>query len=129
MMIADQAKDTFLANGGEWSGALSVAYRRARRGVTRGLGPARHTAAFPMARIPQLVDSSDPMCDGGPRWPRRVDLISCWWLLREIEAGGATVGDVTIGQNGKVTFTLPASKTDAAALGVSRAHTCACGRR
>ena len=133
MMIADQARDTFLANGGLWTGALSVAYKRARRGVTRGLGPVRHTAAFPMARIPELAEGSAPRCDAGPCGPRRVDLISCWWLLREIEAGGATIGDVSgIGVTfggGKVTLTLPASKTDAAALGVSRTHTCACGKR
>ena len=127
--IADQARATFLARDGVWTGALEEAFRNAKRGVDRGLGPARHTAAFPLARAKELPDSRDPRVKGGPVWPRRVDVTSCSWMLREIEAGGVTVGDVTIGERGLVTIVLPASKTDCAALGVSRSHRCACGTR
>ena len=129
VMIAEQAKAEFLARDGVWTGALARTFRDATRAAERGLGPQRHTAAFPMGRIEELPSSMAPRCQGGPVHPRRVDTIACWWLFREIEAGNATVGDVTIEGGCKASVNLPASKADPAAIGVCRSHKCACGRR
>ena len=127
--IAETAKAEFLAMDGQWTGALDRAFRNAKRAAQRGLGPSRHTAPFPWERLEELEDTTAPRGRGGPLWPRRVDTVACWWLLREIEAGNATVNDVRIEDGCKAVFTLPASKSDPAALGVTRTHRCACGRR
>ena len=127
--IAEQARAEFIARGGEWTGMLDRAFKCAKRGALRGLGPVRHTAAFPWERLKELSNTERPRCADGPMWPRRLDVIACAWLLREIEAGNAALGDVRVEPGGVVIFTLPASKSDPAALGVARTHRCACGKR
>ena len=73
------------------------------------------------------------ICPELPAWhltspvgPRTSIVISAWWLLREIELSALKLADVSI-ETDKVSLTLPASKTDPEAVGVERAHVCACG--
>jgi hypothetical protein len=68
-----------------------------------------------------------PGCQGGPCWPRRADLAGSWWACRSIELASAVVADITELPNGEISWELPFSKTDQAALGASRSRKCSCG--
>jgi len=127
--ITEQAIATFKKRNGEWSGELRAAFIDARQAAPRGIGPVRHTAPFPFERVLELRNQVQARLEGGPLCPRRVDIIACSWLLREIEAANATVGDIRVENGHTVVFLLPASKTDPSAIGVSRSHKCACGKR
>ena len=68
-----------------------------------------------------------PVAAGGPTWPARSTLLISWWLLREIEASRARKKHITVDSTiKKITWMLPSSKTDQAALGAERSHTCSC---
>ena len=125
--IAEQAIATFKKRNGVWTGELQGAFVDARRAALRGMGPVRHTAPFPYERIGELRNSEQARLADGPLWPTRVDSIACAWLLREIEAANATLGDVRVENGHTVVFLLPASKTDPSAIGVARSHKCTCG--
>jgi len=127
--IAEQAIATFKKKNGTWTGELQSAFVDARRAALRGLGPVRHTAPYPYERIKELRNTEQARLAEGPLWPTRVDNIACAWLLREIEAGNATMGDVRVEGGHTVVFLLPASKTDPSAIGVARSHKCSCGAR
>ena len=61
--------------------------------------------------------------------PRNLVVLGSWFMLREVEAANARVKDVSVVvRDGcpRVVWSLPASKTDQRAAGVSRAHGCAC---
>ena len=124
--ILSQAIATFRRRGGEWTPQLELARQDALRAAKRGLGPPRHAAPFPMLRIPDLPDNSEPWVSKGPIGPRNCLSIGCWWLLREIELTNLRLQDVThLGTN--VTLNITVSKTDTAGEGTSRTHTCMCG--
>ena len=127
MAIADQAVADARERGVAVGPALSRAIAKARRACKRGLGPPRHTAAFPVERIPELPAGPEPWVPGGPAHPRRLLTVGAWWLTREIEIGNAAVDDVRLSDDGVATLALPASKTDIQALGAARSHACACG--
>jgi len=77
----------------------------------------------------QLPASPAQWVKGGPLAPRNMLVIGSWWMMRETElantrallakvtAHGGTIGELT----------LPATKTDAQALGATSAHGCTCG--
>ena len=78
-------------------------------------------AGLPMRKLAELQSTREPT------WPVRSTLLISWWLLREIEASRASPEHVTMDHSiQKVTWRLPSSKTDQAALGASRSHRCAC---
>ena len=100
------------------------------RSCERGLGPARKTCGLPMNRLRELPDGDDPWSPGGPMAPKRTLIAGAWWLTREIELSTARASLVSIwGSSGsrKVSWCLPASKTDTQAMGVERTHGCCCG--
>ena len=127
MTVADQAVADARERGVTVGPALGRAIAKARRACKRGLGPPRHTAAFPVERIPELPGGPDPWVPGGPAHPRRLLVVGSWWLTREIELGNAAVEDVHLDDSGTASLSLPASKTDIQALGAARSHACACG--
>ena len=120
----------------EWTQQHCLAYKDAVRSLERGLGPARRADEFPVDEL------ADPSARGriesvrAPSWPAaRVDaiIISAAWLLREIESSSACLQAVTVHEPtqesegcGWVEWHFPASKTDARALGATRALGCAC---
>ena len=127
MNVADQAVCDARERGFVVGPALQRAIDKARRSCRRGLGPPRHTAPFPVERIAELPSGEAAWTSGGPLQPRRFLLVGSWWLTREIELSNALVQDVRVVCPGEISLTLPASKTDIAALGTSRSHKCACG--
>jgi hypothetical protein len=126
--IAEQAIDDARIAGQSIGEDLRRAVQRARRACHRGLGPPRHTAAFPVESIAKLPSGEAPLVHDGPTWPRRLLVVGSWWLTREVELGNSTLGDVSVA-DGVASINLPASKTDFEALGATRSHSCACGQR
>ncbi|CAK0883768.1 unnamed protein product, partial [Prorocentrum cordatum] len=111
--------------------ALGQALAEARRSCERGLGPDRKVEGIAMESLAQLLTDVTPLVAGGPANPRLALLAGAWWLTREIELSAAPAHMVTFhaGTDGRLaaTWLLPASKTDARALGVARTHGCCCG--
>ncbi|CAE7481466.1 PAPP5 [Symbiodinium natans] len=120
------AKQEHIGLGHPWTEKLQQTYRAAKRSCMRGLGPAKQASALPMGRLAGF-SSSEPMATSGPTSPARSTIISSWWMLRELEASRAKIEHLTFDHvNKTVTWLLPSSKTDVAALGASRKHSCAC---
>ena len=107
-----------------------LAIRRATRSVARGLGgPARKDAfrieGLAPARLhapSQSVVRQEDIAD-----PLRLALLGAWFMCRGIELLCARTEHIVISPAPlRVTWLLPASKTDTAAAGVSRTHGCVC---
>ena len=106
-----------------------AAYSRA---VSRGIGPAAAKESF---AIEDLVDSMTPptidelaWCSASDTlWPCGTACLGAWWMTRSIELTAAKVAHMVIDSKSlKVHWSLPASKTDVQALGISRTHRCLC---
>lgn len=97
--------------GDDPSGDVLAAIREYTRSVTRGRGPGQLKEA---ANIQEL--GQEPRFQAS--WARGEQsvclvVLGAWWMVREIEAAAAQVGDVHIDDaHQKVTWTLPVSKTD-----------------
>ena len=106
------------------------AIKDASRSVLRGLGGPARAAALPFARLSELPGDTKPWTPKGPFNPSAFITLGSWFMLREIEAAQARIGDVAVevSPEGKPSFKwrLPVSKSDQRALGVSRVHGCSC---
>ena len=83
----------------------------------------------PLGRLSKLDGRDTPWVSSGPVGPRNMIVLGAWFMMREIEAANARVKDVVVHVHGgrpKVVWSLPASKTDQKACGVSRSHGCIC---
>ena len=112
-----------------WNSLVWRASRDAVRSCTRGLGGPRKALPLPSDRLEELPDGADPWVPAGPIGPKNLVVLGSWFLLREVEAAAATVGDLRITLNKgkpKAEWRLPASKTDQRAEGVTRTHGCSC---
>lgn len=122
----ETAKGHHIAMGHLWGAQLEQARRAAIRSCKRGLGSSKQAEGLPLEKLSEVTEEL-PLVDGGPRWPGRSTLLASWWLLREIEASRARRCHITVDHTvKKVTWRLPSSKTDQAALGADRSHTCSC---
>ena len=125
-LYLDAAKSLHIASGHHWSQQLQQAARAAIRSCRRSRGPPKQAAGLPLDKVAELAES-EPVGLGGPVWPIRSTILASWWLLREIEASRAQKKHIRLDHEAKkVTWQLPCSKTDQAALGAERAHTCSC---
>ena len=107
-----------------WSPAEQRAVRDAVRSCQRGLGGPQRALPLPFDKLDLLPGGVDPWTGGGPVAPRNLVVLGSWFMLREVEAANARVGDVTVDvREGRprVIWTLPASKTDQKAAGRWRA--------
>ena len=71
----------------------------------------------------------DPLCSGGPMFPREGTLCGSWWAMREVELSTVRCMQVKFltGEGcGRCVFNLPVTTTDPQALGKERTHACAC---
>jgi len=98
------------------------------RACRRGQGPPVRAAPLPLERLGELPGGADPWVPGGPVGPRNAIVVGAWWLLREVEAANLRAALVTIAATTvpTATLSLPASKSDAAARGVTRSQACLC---
>ena len=108
-----------------------MAFAICRRSADRGRGADAGAAPFPVAKIvgisSHVKDTSAPVVHG-PAWLIRYIVVSAVLLAREIESGSALARVVGIDPSRKeVSWQTPESKSDCAAPGAVRRHTCACG--
>ena len=88
-------------------------------------------APLPFQQLRHLPGDDGPWTTGGPVFPRNLVVLGAWFMLREIEAAAARASHVDLVTSevlgeARVHWSLPASKTDQAALGVNRSHGCLC---
>ena len=125
-LYLEAAKGVHIAEGCPWTQQLQQAAKAAIRSCKRARGPPKQAAGLPMDKLSKL-NLDQQLAPGGPSWPVRSTLLAAWWLLREIEASRAKKKHITVVRELKrITWRLPSSKTDQAALGAERTHTCNC---
>ena len=86
---------------------------------------------LPLLRLEELgIDQDDPWVKEGPVGPACAIIAGSWFLTREVELATTRAALVALctSDDGEpvVRWSLPASKTDVEARGVSRAHGCCC---
>ena len=115
----------------EWTAKHALAMRDLSRAIARGQGPAKQAGPLPLLRIAELPRAKLSRVRKA-YWPAAgVDaaIISCAWLLREMESSTARRGDV-VHKDGRgcgwIEWKLPVSKTDQKAEGTTRSLACAC---
>ena len=97
------------------------------RSVCRGLGPAKQSLPYPLDRAAEGAHHQDPPVPGAPLGFANLAVISCFFMLREIEATLMLVSSVTLNMaEATVTILLPITKTDWRALGCVRTWGCVC---
>ena len=98
------------------------------RSCKRGLGPAKHCEGLVLEVMPDLPASEAAWSTGGPWRPRDSLILGSWWMTREMEFANAELRSVSLNPVRRtVSWTLPACKTDTAALGATITHGCCCG--
>jgi hypothetical protein len=115
----------------ELSPVITRAFTDAVRSCTRGLGGPIKAFALPFTRLGLLPGSRTPWSTNGPLSPRNAMVLGSWFLLREVELSSTRAALVEVWPTGdegkpKVTWALPASKTDQRACGTVRSHGCCC---
>ena len=122
-------KDLHIGEGFDWSMCLERAFRKSKRAVNRGIGPARQSAALDLEAAFKALDDRTcaPVCDRGPVGLRNLIVIGCFWMLRELEISCAKVCLLEVDLvHSWVDWTLPVSETDVRALGKVRRWECVC---
>ena len=121
-----RAKHEHIEKGGIWDDLLVQTARDCTRSVMRGIGPPRQSAALDLDGITRLPDRPLALSAGGPISPMCLIVMGSFFLTREVELSLALAEHVTI-EGRIVVWTLPASKTDPMAVGLSRQWGCVCG--
>lgn len=99
-----------------------LSYRSAVRSCKRGIRRPKQAAHLPLDRV-ALIKQEQALAEGGPRFPAAASALASWWLLRAIKASRARRKHIVVDEtNQKVTWKLPSSKTDQAALGAAPTH-------
>ena len=99
------------------------------RSCTRGLGEPSRPRALPFADLHRLPHGRSAWVTSGPVNPKAAILVGSWWLCREIELStmrAALVEFNLVLRPPSASLTLPASKTDQLAAGMSRSLSCTC---
>ena len=122
---ASIAKQKMIEKDGTLWDSTRLHFVRALRAAKRGRGPPKQATPLPLERLPELEDSRRAWALAGPLWPRRLNIVATWWMLREIEAANVTLACVSFAGLA-ATLRLPASKTDQTGLGTSRTLACTC---
>ena len=101
------------------------------RSCKRGRGGTSKPTPLPLLRLHELdLHRDDPWTAEGPLGPGCAITLGAWFLAREVELSTARAALVELDVDTKghplVRWRLPASKNDQEAVGVARAHGCAC---
>ena len=122
-------KDLHIEKGFDWTVCLERAFRKSKRAVCRGIGPARQSAALDLDAAFKVLEnrSAAPVCNRGPVGLRNLLVAGCFWMLRELEISCAKICHLKVDMDHSwVDWTLPVSKTDVRALGKVRRWECVC---
>ena len=122
---ASIAKQKMIERDGSLWDSTRLRFVRALRAAKRGQGPPKQASALPVERFGELSEAEDAWAPDGPLWPRRLNIVAAWWMLREIEAANLAVACATFAGT-EATLRLPASKTDQTGLGTARTLACTC---
>ena len=127
--ILSQLKVDSERKGQTWDGSLRRLYADASRSCGRGLGPSVQAMPLPFERLQELPADPRPWVTGGPVGSRNAIIMGTWFMMREVELSTLRGQLVTmdLAEVPAVSVQLPATKSDTAALGVTRAHACICG--
>jgi hypothetical protein len=110
-----------------WTQQLDNACRWCSRSVLRGIGPARQSQALWLSNLLTIEVGSDPLTASGCWNPWHMTMLSCMFLLREIELAHAMISAWTFNHVRKeLTWNLPSTKSDPSALGTARTWGCLC---
>ena len=118
-------------SGHGFDGPLNRALKDAIRSCQRGLGGPVRALPLPFEKLRDLPGDDGPWSAGGPLFPRNLVVVGSWFMMRELEISTLKCGMVQIVESEvlgepRVSCSLPASKTDQKALGVTRTHGCLC---
>ena len=83
------AKAAYIEERFEWGQLLAHTAGWGTRSVLRGIGPARQSCSFRVARLCQLARSSAAIVLDGPQAPVHLALFATIFLLREVEGSTA----------------------------------------
>ena len=113
------------------STAMTRAIKDATRSCTRGLGGPVKAKALPFSELGCLPGGREPWVVNGPVCPRNAIVLGAWFLAREVELSGSRAASLSLVPEDlhgrpRVSWSLPASKNDQAAEGVTRTHGCSC---
>ena len=114
-----------------YGAALQRLHHDVVRSCQRGAGAPIKALGLPLLRLFELDASGDaPWVAGGPVGPACAIIAGAWFMAREVELATTRASLVSLELNSEgeavVKWHLPASKTDAEARGVARAHGCCC---
>ena len=99
-----RAKDFHLSAGYEWTDLLQRTVQKCTRSVLRGLAGPSRSEAFDFAAVASaLTSNTGQLAQGGPKNPLAMIVCATYFMLREIEASGIQVGDISFG-NEEVTL-------------------------
>ena len=117
--------------GHTWLDIHHRAVKDAIRSCERGLGPPTRAMPLPFMALGRLPGGHDPWAPSGPIGPRNAIIAGSWWMLREAELSTLRACHVElVGDWARaglvVRLTLPTSKNDSAAFGMTRSHRCHC---
>lgn len=126
-----KAKQHHIRITGSWPILLDQEAREVKRSVRRGLGPSRQSEPLQVEKVAELpteqLSASEPIVSGGPIGAWNLAVLGVFFILREIELSLSLASSVTLNFVTKVvSWLLPSSKTDSAALTTTREWRCLC---
>ena len=82
-------KNQHIRLGHPWSDTLDLELREGKRACERGIGPPQKCGALDMQKLADAVVGNEPLCTGGPMFPREGTLCGSWFAMREVELSTA----------------------------------------
>ena len=122
-------KDSQIVEGSDWLEYLVRTFRKLKRAVNRGIGPALWSAALVLGMAFKALEnrSSAPVCNRGLVGPRNLFVAGCLWRLKGLKISYAEVCHLeVVVAHSWVVWTLPVSKTVVRALSRERRWECRC---
>ena len=116
---------TLPIHGVPWTEDLDLGFKGCVRSSVRGKGAARQSAPLDVSAVLSLGLDETPLVPDGPMCPANFVVAGTHFLCREVEINQADVSHVSFDESkSKVSWILPATKTDIRALGTVRSWGC-----
>ena len=126
-----QAKQMHIKQGFVWTDELDLAFKDAKRGALRGLGPPSRATVFPVSSLAKLPEVPVVELSAWPFARKLAWTLAATFLLREVELSTLSLSseEVKLDEGmGVVTLKLSVSKSDPQAKGCSRSLACCCAK-